>query len=199
LCPNLGCCGDGQCNETCDVCAQDCGACVCGDGKCEGETCGSCAADCGTCPSCAHSVCTVGVALDQATCPDSCVSAVCAQKPGCCAPNNNSPAWSVECSALAGMLPACKADTCVAKVCAQTPSCCALNGAFSQACVDAAKALCATPCNCAHGVCTAAEKLDAACDPCATAVCATDPYCCDTAWDGICVGEAGSICKLLCQ
>ncbi len=30
-----GCCGNGECEgQTCDACPDDCGECVCGDGKC---------------------------------------------------------------------------------------------------------------------------------------------------------------------
>lgn len=48
-------CGDGVCQENCNSCAQDCGACpaapTCGDGRCDAtETCTSCSGDCGNCP-----------------------------------------------------------------------------------------------------------------------------------------------------
>ena len=33
---------------------------------------------------------------------------------------------------------------------------------------------------------------------CCEAVCAADPFCCNTAWDGVCAGEAAAICFELC-
>ena len=33
---------------------------------------------------------------------------------------------------------------------------------------------------------------------CCGAVCSIDPFCCQVAWDGICVGEAGSLCAAPC-
>lgn len=48
---DCGRCGDGICvltNEACGSCAADCGACTCGNGRCEaGESCRSCSGDCG--------------------------------------------------------------------------------------------------------------------------------------------------------
>lgn len=34
---------------------------------------------------------------------------------------------------------------------------------------------------------------------CTICVCGLDPFCCDTAWDGICAGEAASECNSVCQ
>ncbi len=53
--------------------------------------------------------------------------------------------------------------------------------------------------SCTHGLCANGPKLDAACDPCAATVCAADAYCCSTAWDGICVNEAKSMCNVTCK
>jgi hypothetical protein len=52
--------------------------------------------------------------------------------------------------------------------------------------------------SCAHPICATGVGLAPACDPCATALCAADPYCCTTAWDGTCVGEVTSICGQSC-
>jgi hypothetical protein len=52
---------------------------------------------------------------------------------------------------------------------------------------------------CAHDVCEEGGNLDASCsDSCVADVCAADSFCCDTAWDGTCVSEAGSICNKQC-
>jgi len=52
---------------------------------------------------------------------------------------------------------------------------------------------------CSHPICTSGGKLTSACDPCATQVCAADSYCCDTAWDSVCVGEVASVCGQTCN
>ena len=50
------------------------------------------------------------------------------------------------------------------------------------------------PLACGHDECVSGEALEAGCSSCATTVCAVDPYCCDSAWDGICVNEAQQMC-----
>jgi hypothetical protein len=52
--------------------------------------------------------------------------------------------------------------------------------------------------SCGHLACAQGPPLVAACDPCASKICATDPFCCGTSWDGICVGEVASVCGLSC-
>lgn len=47
---------------------------------------------------------------------------------------------------------------------------------------------------CAHDLCTTGTKLKSGCSACATAVCAQDPYCCATSWDGTCVSETDDDC-----
>jgi hypothetical protein len=47
---------------------------------------------------------------------------------------------------------------------------------------------------CVHGKCSSGTKLTGSCDACVAKVCASDSYCCSTAWDGQCVGEVGSAC-----
>ncbi len=93
---------------------------------------------------------------------------------------------------------------CVAQICAADPWCCS-NG-WDDLCVDQVQSVCGDPsCSagnanaCAHDKCTAGGKLDADCDdPCVAQVCAEDPYCCNNAWDSICVGEVASICGDSC-
>jgi hypothetical protein len=51
---------------------------------------------------------------------------------------------------------------------------------------------------CPHGVCEPGEPLDWACGACEAAVCNDDPYCCDVAWDSICVEEAEDLCGADC-
>jgi hypothetical protein len=180
---------DGQCaNEASGLC----GAC-CGNGVCNNtEDCSACPADCCNTTSCAHSACFLGDKLDLGACHDPCVGVVCAQDASCCM----GPNWNDGCQTLAKQL--CPGpDPCIAAVCQQNPSCCTQS--WTQACVTLATSLCQTQCDCAHSICVDGEKLAASCNPCAKSVCAADAYCCDTAWDGICVDEVVAICNIACQ
>jgi cysteine-rich repeat protein len=47
---------------------------------------------------------------------------------------------------------------------------------------------------CAHDQCAQGAALDESCDPCVQNVCQVDSYCCNVAWDDICVGEVQSVC-----
>ncbi len=52
---------------------------------------------------------------------------------------------------------------------------------------------------CGHALCTQGTKLTTSCDACAATICGADPYCCNTAWDGVCVQEVGSMCGKTCN
>ena len=60
---------------------------------------------------------------------------------------------------------------------------------------------------CAHNMCVAGAKLVANCDvpplasgqSCVGKVCAADGFCCNTAWDGSCVNQVATVCKLACK
>ncbi len=188
-------CGDGQClGETCESCAQDCGACSCGDGACTpgvGETCSSCQVDCGICQNCPHSACFAGAALDPVVCQEACPDLVCAMNQNCCTVNG----WNAACQNLSLQL--CPGNECIESVCAQNPSCC--NANWTQACVELAKTTCNVGCDCAHSVCQDGEKMVKTCSRCVEDVCTMDPYCCDQAWDGICVDEAQYVCLIDCN
>jgi hypothetical protein len=51
---------------------------------------------------------------------------------------------------------------------------------------------------CSHPICSQGSSLTSSCNACATKICASDPYCCNTLWDNVCVGEVGSICGESC-
>jgi len=52
---------------------------------------------------------------------------------------------------------------------------------------------------CAHDVCAEGGNLAADCgDACVATVCAADDYCCNNAWDGVCVDEAQELCNQTC-
>jgi len=70
---------------------------------------------------------------------------------------------------------------------------------WSQACVDQAKTSCNTQCNCAHSICQNGAALPTDCNPCVAELCKVDDYCCNTDWDGLCIGEVESICGITCN
>ncbi|MGB5291613.1 MAG: hypothetical protein WBN41_09210, partial [Lysobacterales bacterium] len=43
------------------------------------------------------------------------------------------------------------------------------------------------------------EPMPDGCHSCVTNVCIGDPFCCDTAWDGVCVGAVEPVCGLVCE
>jgi hypothetical protein len=51
---------------------------------------------------------------------------------------------------------------------------------------------------CSHAICAQGAKLVSSCNACAADICGVDPYCCNTKWDNVCVGEVGSICGETC-
>lgn len=90
--------------------------------------------------------------------------------------------------------PACRDATCCNTVCALAPDCCLVG--WDASCVDTANSECDRLCGSnASGPCTAPHVnptcANAAC--CAT-VCAADPFCCSTTWDGTCVVYAELFC-----
>jgi hypothetical protein len=46
-----------------------------------------------------------------------------------------------------------------------------------------------------HDPCVAGLALVPACSPCAATVCASDPFCCSTSWDSLCVDAANDQCN----
>ena len=123
--------------------------------------------------SCAHDLCSAGVAL-QASC-DPCATQICATDPYCCATT-----WDDICTGE------------VSSVCGETCSSGDAGSGGDGGTVDAG-----TP-GCDHGICATGDALDASCDPCASTICASDSYCCSTAWDAICLSEVTSICGQSC-
>ena len=98
-------------------------------------------------------------------------------------------------------------DTCVTQICQLDPQCC--SGSWGQACIDAVFSVCGTVVcetgSCAHSLCENGSALTPGCDEppitpsCVTEVCNADSYCCNSAWDSLCVDEVTSICGLSCE
>ncbi|MBL8949010.1 MAG: hypothetical protein JNK45_37920 [Myxococcales bacterium] len=103
---------------------------------------------------------------------------------------------------VAGVLLAADCSGCAAEVCAVDAFCCATS--WDGICVNEAAIMCAAPlCSaCAHSPCDAGGFLVSGCDAgfsnCVASVCAADPFCCNSSWDGVCVGEVASVCGLTC-
>ena len=91
-------------------------------------------------------------------------------------------------------------DPCVDSVCAVDPFCCSFQwdgicvGEVESVCL---RADCISP-SCDHLLCDAGTPLVVGCHTCVDDICAADPFCCSVSWDGICVGEVGSVCGLTC-
>jgi len=95
---------------------------------------------------------------------------------------------------------------CVTSICAADPFCC--NTSWDSICVSKVRSVCKRfKCSeaqgsCAHSQCTTGSMLVSGCDAgqadCVWTICYVDPYCCDTSWDSICVGEVQSECGYTC-
>jgi len=101
--------------------------------------------------------------------------------------------------------PGCEDIACCALLCASVQFCCVVE--WDDQCAEAA---CDGPCQpppacgaCGAGVCFEAGGgpfCDDNCGPeglclgCCQTVCDVDPFCCDTDWDALCVGEAMQLC-----
>lgn len=98
-------------------------------------------------------------------------------------------------------------DSCASIVCSDDPFCCDVD--WDDVCAGSAIDLCNNcsgsggsgggPAACAHDPCTSGAALTKGCDACVTAVCASDSFCCKTAWDSYCVEQATSACGTTCQ
>ena len=80
-------------------------------------------------------------------------------------------------------------DACAADVCAVDSYCCTTD--WDSQCVSEVAQYCSSAA-CDHDECTNGNALADDCSACTTAICAADPYCCQTAWDDQCVSEAGA-------
>ncbi len=188
------------CNETWDsvcvglaeeVCGLDCGGGpACGDGVCDiDEDCETCPADCGECPppppECGDGVCDINE--DCETCPADCGE--CPPPPpecgdGVCDIDEDCETCPADCGECPPPPPECGDGVCdIGEDCETCPADCGE---------------CPPPPPCEHELCDTGGPLDPACDSCAADVCAADPFCCDVAWDGICVGLAEDLCGLDC-
>lgn len=88
----------------------------------------------------------------------------------------------------------CEDTGCCADVCSFNPVCCQVE--WDASCVEAANFLCEICGATLTGSCFDIHGTASCADPvCCEAVCAMDPFCCETQWDGLCVQFAGSQCS----
>jgi hypothetical protein len=190
-------CGGGG-NPACGPGAGDC--CIAdGTPGCDDVDCceAICAADPFCCDTSWDSICS-GAAQANPLCDQgACAGGDCCGDPGagsCC---------------VADGTPCCDDVDCCNIVCGVDPFCC--DTSWDSICAGEAADLCGDLCAgaCGPGVpfacgpgagdCFVADGTPGCddCDCCAI-VCGIDPFCCDTAWDEICAGEASSFCGEAC-
>ena len=177
-------CGDGNCmqfiGENCDSCPQDCGQC-CGNDKCETaylETCKSCPQDCGQC--CGNDFCDTQLGETCSNCP-----ADCGPCPAKCGDQQCEPDKGESCSN-------CPID------CGPCPAQCGNNKCESA--VGENCQTCPQDCGQCAGDCCEAHDTPGCADPqIEECVCKADGYCCQVAWDSLCVDEVESLNCGLCS
>ncbi|NUN13918.1 MAG: hypothetical protein HUU55_09835 [Myxococcales bacterium] len=187
-----------ECGDICGCELPPGGCCLPGDGgpgcadepECEDCVCNLDAFCCDTawdqlCANCALGIACGDPQDPSVTCGDTCICLPDEPEPDCC---------------IAGAEPGCAIVECADCVCANDPVCC--DQMWDDLCAEQAVLDCPEECNCAipgDDCCEAHETPgcgDAVCQDC---VCTLDTFCCDTAWDDICVGEAGNECGDSCS
>ncbi len=218
------CCGNGACDngEDCNTCPGDCGACPaaascciphdgtgCKDGAVQSCVCAMdpyccnnnwdsiCAGEADECGSCTGDCCAANGTPGCDT--ESCEVSVCDIDPYCCDTK-----WDSLCADEAVDLCGCQAGpVCGDGSCNGTETCSSCPGDCGNCCGNGACDngedcnTCAQDCGaCGSNCCQSGHG--AGCDDgtCQAIVCAVDPFCCDTNWDGICVSEAEDMCPV---
>ncbi|HWN69520.1 MAG TPA: hypothetical protein VNM90_17885, partial [Haliangium sp.] len=197
----LDCGGGGDCEHelcdvgtpldpTCDTCVAD----VCNidsfccevewDAICVDLAVQTCGLDCGG-GTCEHDLCESGVALDP-TC-DPCVAEVCAADSFCCETE-----WDSICVGEAEEI--CGID------CGGPPPAECGNGSceVGEHCLSCPEDCGECP-ECPHDVCDEGTALPFGCNSCTPNVCKVDSFCCEVAWDSICVDLVPQHCARPCN
>jgi hypothetical protein len=177
----------------------------------------TCAGQAGTvCKTCGQSSASCFAVHQTPSCSDaSCCSQVCSLDPSCCTSS-----WDSGCVSLASTHcltcgvsgtgscdevhtpPTCSNADCCNKVCQINPFCCTTT--WDQSCVLTAEVACASCGALNAGACCVAHAGPYCSDgQCCSAVCAQDPFCCNSAWDTSCAqialvtpscGNLGCVC-----
>ncbi|MHC4909218.1 MAG: hypothetical protein ACYTF9_05810, partial [Planctomycetota bacterium] len=161
------CPGDGDC------CSSN-GSAGCEDLACCNAVCG---ADAFCCDTAWDGICATAALKLCGVC-----GAGCPGDGDCCDPAGNG-------------TPGCIDEACCVAVCAADPFCC--DNVWDGICAGQAQATCqvCNPCQPDSGDCCSVNPTPGCNDvECCQTVCAGDPFCCDNAWDEICVGQAQAEC-----
>jgi hypothetical protein len=167
---------------SCDGCTFDTSACVYGGDCCEAN---------GT-PSCDDLTCQQIVCGTDSECCDTEWTQACADLAAASCPFCGGEGEGACCEVNDSQ--GCEDFTCQQIVCASNTECC--TGTWSQACADAASESCVV-CDDGGGEGSCCEaKATAGCGDitCQQIVCASDPFCCSSAWDQLCADAAGDSC-----
>jgi hypothetical protein len=203
-------CTDFECCKT--VCAADPFCCdVAWDGLCVNGAIQLCGGTGGDCPASDHDCFTTG----GPGCTDvECCLLVCAADPFCCdvawdglcvngatqlcgGTGGDCPPSDHDCFTTGG--PGCTDVECCLLVCAADPFCCDV--AWDGLCVNGAIQLCdgtGGDCPASDHDCFTTGGPGCTDVECCLTVCSFDPFCCDVAWDGLCVEQALEACENTC-
>ena len=165
-------------------------------GQCPGE--GDCCSANGT-PGCDDLVCCVEVCVTDPFCCDVQWDSICASVANetCAACGAGCPGTGNCCEANG--TPGCDDFFCCALVCAGDPFCC--DTAWDSTCaLQAAGAcsICSTGCPGGGDCCVNNGTPGCNDEACCELICESDPFCCDSFWDGVCAGQAQELCDV-CQ
>ncbi len=197
-------CGDDGCYGSCGDCPDDG---VCYNGVCGGPLDGCSAAPvagCGGC-ECEACVCEMLPECCETSWHDLCVQICAANCEGCgegyCGDFECSLESGENCSICPTDCPCGPGEECQAGECVPCEPDCAGKQCGNDGCGGSC-GQCGAGLNCQNNICV--EGPGAGCEPsdtpgcggcpCEECVCGMDPYCCESAWDGICVGECADQC-----
>ena len=190
-------CNNGTCCE--NVCASDAFCCniewdsLCASAAddicCGGSDAGDCFSANGT-PSCNDGTCCeIVCTLDPFCCNVAWDSACASQAMNSCQCGGSD---TGDCFSANGT-PYCSDGTCCDTVCAADPFCC--DTTWDNICATSALDDCLGCGGVSTGSCTVANNSPHCDDEaCCETVCQLDPFCCNTAWDGVCASTAAAEC-----
>jgi hypothetical protein len=93
------------------------------------------------------------------------------------------------------LVPGCGVDGCIAWICSADPYCCGVQ--WDSICVAEVGSVCQRRCDCGQ-LCVQGNPFYPDACLCTRRIYGVDPYCSETYWDSICVGEVGSVCGTPC-
>lgn len=203
-------CSGGVCGGT-PVNCDDLNACTID--ACQAGTCQHTPKDCDDSDACTFDACEAGVCVHEpvscddgdACTQDGCAGGSCTHDPVVC--NDNNPCTDESCIPGQGCVAVPNSNPCDDDNPCTTDDLCSGGGCYgiTKDCsdgdpctADACNGISGACVHDAHGVCGLGGPLEAACSSCVAAMCAYDEFCCEEAWDSICVSEVGEVCGTPC-